>query len=48
MPHIDPNVSMKNLAMTYHGLKAKEIVKKGYINAQYHINGSKDFKNKSI
>ena len=48
MVHIDPNVSMKNLAMTYRGSKAKEIVKKGYINAQYHGNGSKDFNNKSI
>jgi hypothetical protein len=37
------NVSVKYLALTYRGSRSKEIVNKGYVNAQNHGNGSKDF-----
>ena len=45
---IDSNISVKYLALTYRGSRSKDIVKKGYVNAQNHGNGSKDFNSKTM
>ncbi|CAB3980463.1 DNA helicase [Paramuricea clavata] len=48
MIKIDSNVSVKYLALTYRGSRSKEIVNEGYVNAQNHGSGSKDFNSKTM
>ena len=48
MQTIKPNFNVKLLALTYRGSKCKDIVNKGYNNAENQGNGSKDLSTKTM